>query len=176
MLRSLTFKAAFAAAITMGCVVAAAPSAQAVTTSVNLIAGPEDTLTGSFGRSGIAAGSFMDTFLFTTPEGMASSTLTSSAVNFGSITDLDFTSTTFNGLPFGIGVSGLNEFRFINSVMVAAGQQSLTVNGISRGNGAYSGTIAFRAVPGPVVGAGLPALLALGGLVWARRRKSAAIS
>ncbi len=28
-------------------------------------------------------------------------------------------------------------------------------------------------VPGPVAGAGLPALLALGGLVWARRRKAA---
>jgi hypothetical protein len=29
------------------------------------------------------------------------------------------------------------------------------------------------AVPGPIAGAGLPALLALGGLVWARRRKAA---
>lgn len=28
-------------------------------------------------------------------------------------------------------------------------------------------------VPGPVAGAGIPALLALGGLVWARRRKAA---
>jgi LPXTG-motif cell wall-anchored protein len=27
------------------------------------------------------------------------------------------------------------------------------------------------AVPGPITGAGLPALLALGGFVWARRRK-----
>jgi hypothetical protein len=30
------------------------------------------------------------------------------------------------------------------------------------------------AVPGPIAGAGLPALLALGGFVWARRRKAAA--
>ena len=30
-----------------------------------------------------------------------------------------------------------------------------------------------RAVPGPIAGAGLPALFALGGLVWARRRKAA---
>jgi hypothetical protein len=29
-------------------------------------------------------------------------------------------------------------------------------------------------VPGPIAGAGLPALLALGGFVWARRRKAAA--
>jgi hypothetical protein len=32
------------------------------------------------------------------------------------------------------------------------------------------------AVPGPVAGAGLPALLALGGFVWARRRKAAAVT
>jgi hypothetical protein len=31
-------------------------------------------------------------------------------------------------------------------------------------------------VPGPVAGAGLPALLALGGFVWARRRKAAAVA
>ena len=31
-----------------------------------------------------------------------------------------------------------------------------------------------QAVPGPIAGAGLPALIALGGLVWARRRKAAA--
>ncbi len=30
------------------------------------------------------------------------------------------------------------------------------------------------AVPGPIAGAGIPALLALGGFVWARRRKAAA--
>jgi hypothetical protein len=30
----------------------------------------------------------------------------------------------------------------------------------------------FVAVPGPIAGAGLPALLALGGFVWARRRKA----
>jgi hypothetical protein len=30
------------------------------------------------------------------------------------------------------------------------------------------------AVPGPIAGAGIPALMALGGLVWARRRKAAA--
>jgi hypothetical protein len=31
-------------------------------------------------------------------------------------------------------------------------------------------------VPGPIAGAGLPALLALGGFVWARRRKTAAVA
>jgi len=31
-------------------------------------------------------------------------------------------------------------------------------------------------VPGPIAGAGLPALMALGGFVWARRRKAAAVA
>jgi hypothetical protein len=31
-------------------------------------------------------------------------------------------------------------------------------------------------VPGPVAGAGIPALMALGGFVWARRRKAAAVA
>jgi hypothetical protein len=35
-------------------------------------------------------------------------------------------------------------------------------------------TIAAVPAPGPIAGAGLPALLALGGFVWARRRKAAA--
>jgi len=34
----------------------------------------------------------------------------------------------------------------------------------------------FAVVPGPIAGAGLPALLALGGFVWARRRKEAAVA
>jgi LPXTG-motif cell wall-anchored protein len=34
--------------------------------------------------------------------------------------------------------------------------------------------VRLSAVPGPIAGAGLPALMALGGFVWARRRKAAA--
>jgi hypothetical protein len=36
------------------------------------------------------------------------------------------------------------------------------------------GVANFAAVPGPIAGAGLPVLVALGGFVWARRRKAAA--
>jgi hypothetical protein len=36
------------------------------------------------------------------------------------------------------------------------------------------GEIRGQIVPGPIAGAGLPALMALGGFVWARRRKAAA--
>ena len=65
--------------------------------------------------------------------------------------------------------------QVITSVMLtgAAGliqdvrQVRLGLTSFTPGNG--TGTI----VPGPIAGAGLPALLALGGLVWARRRKAA---
>jgi hypothetical protein len=47
--------------------------------------------------------------------------------------------------------------------------QGLGANGQgSKTMGANPGTI----VPGPIAGAGLPALMALGGFVWARRRKA----
>ncbi len=37
-----------------------------------------------------------------------------------------------------------------------------------------SASVITNPVPGPIAGAGLPALIALGGFVWARRRKAAA--
>jgi hypothetical protein len=46
-------------------------------------------------------------------------------------------------------------------------------NGVRIDNVLVSGRVV---VPGPIAGAGLPALLALGGFVWARRRKAAAVA
>jgi hypothetical protein len=45
-----------------------------------------------------------------------------------------------------------------------------------RGNGVRIDNVLVsgRVVPGPIAGAGLPALVALGGFMWARRRKAAA--
>jgi LPXTG-motif cell wall-anchored protein len=37
-------------------------------------------------------------------------------------------------------------------------------------------TASSVAVPGPIAGAGIPALMALGGFVWARRRKAVAVA
>jgi hypothetical protein len=77
---------------------------------------------------------------------------------------------------------GMASFEFL----LAAGQ---TLPQITFATRSFLGTPHFRGilssvnitnpvlrVPGPVAGAGLPALLALGGFVWARRRKAAAVA
>jgi hypothetical protein len=53
---------------------------------------------------------------------------------------------------------------------IFAGLAYINFHTVQFGGGEIRGQI----VPGPIAGAGLPALLALGGLVWARRRKAVA--
>jgi hypothetical protein len=74
----------------------------------------------------------------------------------GSITiDLDNSVRTFT-------FAGGSFFFSVDDLTLNAGQ-SASVTGQIR-------------VPGPIAGAGLPVLVALGGLVWARRRKAAAVA
>jgi hypothetical protein len=50
------------------------------------------------------------------------------------------------------------------------------IQGIANGGSARVGAGTSTIVPGPIAGAGVPALMALGGFVWARRRKAAAVA
>ena len=60
------------------------------------------------------------------------------------------------------------------------GQYAIAIKGSNDGYAPGSYTVGVSgntyAVPGPIAGAGLPALLALGGFVWSRRRKAAAVA
>ena len=142
-------KLAFAALASVAAV-AMAPAAHAAHT-ITLTNGAS-TISGVFEHAGIEAGAFTDVFSFVLPDGVASLTATSIAIQRLGEADLDFTSINFNGRDFAVGSTGMIDFRFLQDVRVMAGTQTLTVNGISRGNGSFAGTLAFTAasaVPEP---------------------------
>lgn len=145
--------------------------------------GPADangSFTGVFGSEGIAGdanGLFSDTFDFTLPTGVSSFTVTSTFTN-DTTNDINFSSIRFNGLNFGIGSTGQNEFRFLNGISVTSGApQQLIVAGTTGGNGSYSGAISFNAANAAVPEPAAWALMILGfggtGAMLRRRQKVA---
>jgi opacity protein-like surface antigen len=158
----------FAVAAAVAC--AAAPAVAAPVIDFNGISG-------TFGNTNIAAGSFDNTFNFSVSDnGIVGATITSIAVS--ALTDVDFTSVSLNGVEFtneisdGAGIG--REFRSIGALTVASGSQTLRVRGNSGGNGAYAGTLAFtaQAVPEPAGWTTMVlALGLLGGALKLSRRK-----
>jgi hypothetical protein len=140
--------------------------------------GPNGTFAGAFFNTGIAAGAFTDMFTFTLPTtGLGSGTVTTSASLFQSPNDLDFTSVFINGTMAALTKldGGLFEVAFANSLPITAGQlNTLTVNGVSRGGGAYGGQLSFipsaAAVPEPATWAMM--ILGMGAVGFAMRRRS----
>ena len=161
--------------------------------SGNIFSGP---IAATIGHTGIDAGAFTDIFQFTIPQtgfGSGSITTSVSALDFLGETDLDIDSVVVNGLlaftqlrtpstvsdPFGVpcavrGVDGCgaNEVAFRNDVPILAGVlNTITVNGLSRGNGSYGGNLTFTptAVPEPATWGMM--LLGFAGIGWQLRRK-----
>jgi len=135
--------------------------------------GADGSFSGTFGDTGITSTTFTDTFTFTLPTGLASSTVSSTFQ--GATTDVNFTSVTLNGQTFNVGDAGKNEFRFIDDLSVTSGEQTLIVSGTSAGNGSYSGTIAFapRAVPEPATwGLMILGFGGIGAMTRSRRRRA----
>ncbi|MXO87047.1 PEPxxWA-CTERM sorting domain-containing protein [Altererythrobacter aurantiacus] len=124
----------------------------------------DGTETGVFAATVDEIDNFSATFTFTLDEsGVLSGSASTTTVQIGSMTDVDFTSIFLNGEEFTLfeGPFGFNEFGAIAELPAVAGLQTLVVNGISRGNGSFAGTISFAptaAVPEP----GTWALLLLG--------------
>jgi hypothetical protein len=148
--------------------------------------------TGNFSNSlGASTAFFDDQYTFQLDHSM---TLTIAAVTnvFPNPTDFitGFTASVFAGTPAmpggivlgpsvaQIGCLGSPLCQFISgSAFLPAGDFFLDVSGTANGSSGYGGNIATLAVPGPIVGAGLPGLLAgfsMLGVWWKRRRQIAA--
>ena len=164
-------------------VFAAAPAAQAATFPVGgsnfkASAGPNGTFSGAFFNQDIVAGAFTDTFTFTLPtDGLGSGTVTTSTNFIGTPNDLDFTSVLINDTAATITrlANGAFEFAFTNMVPITAGRlNTITVTGISRGNGAYGGQASFipSAVPEPATWALMLVGFAMVGATARFRRRS----
>jgi len=170
--------------------IAVAPSANAAVFPVGganfgATPGPNGTFSGALFNTGIAAGAFTDVFTFTLPtSGFGSGTVTTSTSVVGSPNDLDFTSVFINGTSAGITRldNGAFEVAFANLVPITAGVlNTLTVNGVSRGGGAYGGQLSFipaTAVPEPVTWAMMLLGFAMtaGAIRYGRRRTAVAFS
>lgn len=173
-MRTITLLAAVAAAICFGTTAAHAaiditPSAPAGTFQDLNVTCP-----------GTAPCSFTDTGTFTTPDGFNTVTGTiSTAFNMmDPATNIDFTSVLLNGSPFTLTPNGTFEFGSLPlNLIVPGGTNTLTVNGTTTGNAAYSGTLTFgmrSALPEP----GTWAMMLLGfGMIGAgmRRKKDAGL-
>jgi hypothetical protein len=165
-----------ALAVAAGVIVATAP-VQAQTyfgpADMNIAFGPDGSISASFGQSGIVAGMFQHIYQFTLPQnGTASGSITTSAVTFQGVDDLDLLSVFFNGVQLTGITGGLNEVVFANAVPILAGQlNEIVINGQSRGNGSYGGQGVFvpTAVPEPAAWGMLIAGFAFAGFATRRR-------
>jgi hypothetical protein len=104
------------------------------------------SITANLGDTVTKKGNFTDTFNFTLPtDGVGGVAVTTVAATFKGATDLDFTSVLINGAAASISktLNGIVEIAFASGVSLSAGANSIVVNGVSRGNGSYGGSIAF---------------------------------
>ena len=165
--------------------VAVAPAASATTFPVGSpnftgSPGPNGTFSGTFGNSGITVGNFSDSFTFTLPtNGLGSGTVTTSASILASPNDLDFTSVTINNMMASLTkLNGdLYEVAFAGGVPITGGVlNTITVTGVSRGNGAYGGQLSFipsaAAVPEPAAWAMMILGMGIVGFAMRRRQKN----
>ena len=121
---------------------------------------------------------FTDTGSFVTPAGFTSVSLSIitnlvGANSMSNPTNIDFSSVIFNGVAFALSPNGVFESGFLaNQTLIAGATNTLTVNGMSGGNAAYSGGISFAqtaAVPEPA--AWMLMLLGMAGVGFSMRRK-----
>lgn len=102
-------------------------------------------ISATIGNSGIAAGTFTDTFEFALAvAGIGGGSVTTNASFIGAADDIDFTSVLVNGVAGSVSkVGALTEIAFKEAVNLAAGPNTIQISGLARGNGSYGGSISF---------------------------------
>lgn len=162
------FKTVLGGAVAAVALMAVAPASAA---TITLTPGANGTLSGGFEASNLGA-TFSETFTFSLPTaGTTGVSLTSIAVD--SITNVDFTSATLNGISLALSPTGVFETGGI-SLATLAGNQTLVINGTSGGNGSFGGNVSFAPAGGVVPEPATWALMILGfGLVGGMMRRRA---
>ncbi|HEX2815490.1 MAG TPA: FxDxF family PEP-CTERM protein [Phenylobacterium sp.] len=121
---------------------AAAPAANAAQMITLNPAEPDGSISGAFMDSGIAGGSFTDTFTFVFPQsGISAATI--SSILTTQMNNVSFTAVTLDGAAFTTDSTGAFESRHLPGMETLAGTQTLIVSGTSGGSGAFAGTLAF---------------------------------
>ena len=103
---------------------------------------------GVFGKDGVS-GEFEETFTFDVDDRFRLGSFDISSIASGALSDVNFTSVTFNGVEFNILAQGRQEFRNLFDQVILAGNNTITVRGTSGAQGAFSGTISLAAIPEP---------------------------
>jgi hypothetical protein len=158
-----------------------------------ITSGLTSPITASFGQVGIPAGTFQDLFVFQSPfNGTGSGAVTTGTTVYANTADTDITSVLINGLAAtatffdamntvctdpGTGTCGQSEQFSITGVPITMSSidnpvyNTITVNGVSRGNGSFGGqaTLVAGAVPEPATWSMM--LLGFGGMGAALRRR-----
>lgn len=154
-----------------------APSANFTVSPSNVGPTYRGPISANLGNTVTTKGAFTDTFNFVLPAAsIGGAAVTTLAASFHGATDLDFTSVLVNGVAASIAKigQGMVEVAFAPNVSFAAGPNSIVVNGLSRGNGSYGGSVAIiTAVPELATwGMMIIGFFAVGGSVRRTMRKS----
>ena len=150
------------------------------------ISGPIDATFGHQGIPGVLSGTmFTDMFNFIiNDEGVGSGSVTTevSLAGIGGPTDTDLLSVFINGVlaTHTTNTPTTDQWSAINVPIHFGALNTITINGLSRGQGHYAGTAEFTPVAGPVPEPATWAMMLLGfgavGFSIRRKRKTALIS
>ncbi|TNE43730.1 MAG: PEP-CTERM sorting domain-containing protein [Sphingomonadales bacterium] len=160
-----------ASAVMLATIMAPAANA-AVVDGIDLSSSVSDSFGGIVG-----AGSFSDAFTFTLNEASAltSASITNILVELTGLGDIDFTSVDFDGNTFFNITNNFDnsmDLAYISGVPLAAGDHTLTVQGIAYGTASYGGNITISPVPEPATWAMMIAGIAAVGFAMRRRKQT----